>query len=272
MLEHIWNPWHGCRKYSEGCEHCYMFYLDAQRGRDGGEIYRVKSNFDLPLKKNRAGEYKIPSGSAVHVCLTSDFFLEEADAWRDEVWSIIRMRPDVQFRLQTKRAERVVSCLPDDFAARYPNVSICFTAENQRCAEERLPILLSLPIRDKSVMCAPMVGEISLAKWLETGQVRHVIVDGENYDGDRVLHYDWVKKLYGECLACNVSFSFVGIGNYFEKDGKIYHTPKAYHSVMARRSGLQIPPDPNPPPVMKRCRDCVRNTSCGGCRQCGKCK
>lgn len=20
----IWNPWHGCHKISEGCEHCYM--------------------------------------------------------------------------------------------------------------------------------------------------------------------------------------------------------------------------------------------------------
>lgn len=49
----IWNPWHGCRKYSEGCEHCYMYYLDAQRDRDGGEIYKTKANFNLPLKKTR---------------------------------------------------------------------------------------------------------------------------------------------------------------------------------------------------------------------------
>lgn len=49
----IWNPWHGCRKYSEGCEHCYMYYLDAQRDRDGGEIYKTKTNFNLPLKKTR---------------------------------------------------------------------------------------------------------------------------------------------------------------------------------------------------------------------------
>ena len=23
-----WNPWHGCRRYSEGCKFCYMFVLD----------------------------------------------------------------------------------------------------------------------------------------------------------------------------------------------------------------------------------------------------
>lgn len=38
MSRDIWNPWHGCRKYSEGCDHCYMYYLDAQRDRSGAEI------------------------------------------------------------------------------------------------------------------------------------------------------------------------------------------------------------------------------------------
>ena len=32
-----WNPWHGCRKYSEGCANCYMFVLDkAKRQIPGG--------------------------------------------------------------------------------------------------------------------------------------------------------------------------------------------------------------------------------------------
>ena len=47
MSSDIWNPWHGCRKYSEGCDHCYMYYLDNERGKPGGEIYKVKTNSDL---------------------------------------------------------------------------------------------------------------------------------------------------------------------------------------------------------------------------------
>lgn len=47
MSSDIWNPWHGCRKYSEGCDHCYMHYLDNERGKSGGEIYKVKTNSDL---------------------------------------------------------------------------------------------------------------------------------------------------------------------------------------------------------------------------------
>ena len=47
MSSDIWNPWHGCRKYSEGCDHCYMYYLDNERGKSGGEIYKVKTDSDL---------------------------------------------------------------------------------------------------------------------------------------------------------------------------------------------------------------------------------
>lgn len=24
-----WNPWHGCIKCSEGCQNCYVYYLDG---------------------------------------------------------------------------------------------------------------------------------------------------------------------------------------------------------------------------------------------------
>ena len=41
-MHDIWNPWHGCVKVSEGCAHCYMYYLDKVRGQaDGSEIYRT---------------------------------------------------------------------------------------------------------------------------------------------------------------------------------------------------------------------------------------
>ena len=48
------------------------------------------------------------------VCMTSDFFLEEADPWRAEVWDIMRQRSDVVFFLLTKRPQRVRECLPPE--------------------------------------------------------------------------------------------------------------------------------------------------------------
>ena len=106
-MHDIWNPWHGCRKCSEGCAHCYMYYLDGLRGQDGSDIRRTKADFDKPVQKDRTGAFRIRSGETLRVCMTSDFFLEEADAWRDEAWEMMRERPDVVFFLLTKRPERV---------------------------------------------------------------------------------------------------------------------------------------------------------------------
>ena len=30
-MHDIWNPWHGCKKCSEGCRNCYMYFLDEQQ-------------------------------------------------------------------------------------------------------------------------------------------------------------------------------------------------------------------------------------------------
>ncbi len=114
-MHDIWNPWHGCRKVSEGCKFCYMYALDAQCGRDGSVIYRNKHQATYLLHRDRQGSYKIKSGEMLRVCMTSDFFLEEADEWRNEAWSIMRIRRDVKFFLLTKRPQRVAACLPDDW-------------------------------------------------------------------------------------------------------------------------------------------------------------
>jgi len=58
-LHDIWNPWHGCRRCSEGCENCYMYFLDAQRGQDGGVIYRTGSGFRYPLSRDKSGPVSI---------------------------------------------------------------------------------------------------------------------------------------------------------------------------------------------------------------------
>ena len=106
FLHDIWNPWHGCVKCSEGCQNCYMYFLDRMRDQNGAEIYKTKSGFSYPLQKDRAGHYKIQSGEQIRVCMTSDFFLEEADPWRAEAWDIMRQRSDVVFFLLTKRPQR----------------------------------------------------------------------------------------------------------------------------------------------------------------------
>ena len=130
-MHDIWNPWHGCKKCSEGCEHCYMYFLDKMRDQDGSRIYKTKTGFNYPLQKDKNGSYKIKSGEMIRVCMTSDFFLAEADEWRPEAWDMMRRRPDVIFYLLTKRPERIEKCLPPDWGEGYENVLLNVTCENQ---------------------------------------------------------------------------------------------------------------------------------------------
>ena len=71
----LWNPWHGCHKCSEGCLNCYVYYLDGKRDKDASVITRSKTKFDLPIKKDRSGNYKVNAGCELATCFTSDFFI-----------------------------------------------------------------------------------------------------------------------------------------------------------------------------------------------------
>lgn len=289
-MHDIWNPWHGCVKCSEGCEHCYMYYLDGLRDIDCSQIHRNKAGFDYPLQRTRGGGCKIRSGELIRVCMSSDFFLEQADAWRAEAWDIIRMRPDVKFFLLTKRPQRVGDCLPDDWGDGWHNVIFNVTCENQRRADERIPLLLSLPFRHKGVMCAPFIGEVSLREYLPSGQIEQVMCGGENYDGARPCHFDWVKKLRAECEEYNVTFTFFETGTVFIKDGKRYHLPnKSIQSQMAHKSGMSFVGKPikwrltDPlgleipaqtlyvPHYGPQCANCGSRPICNGCSDCGRC-
>lgn len=291
-MHDIWNPWHGCIKISEGCENCYMYYLDKTRsGKDGSRIYRTSSGFNYPLQKDRYGNYKVKSGEEIRVCMTSDFFLEQADEWRGEAWDIIRTRSDVIFFLLTKRAQRVAQCLPDDWGDGWENVFFNVTCENQRRADERIPILLGLPFKHKGLMCAPLIGEIHIERYLAEGQIEQVIAGGENYDGSRICNFDWIKILHNECKAHNVSFSFIETGNKFVKDGRLYTiSSKTVQSEMAFKSGMsfkgreinfKLPPAQADlfglsykyqPTFRRRCNTCGSRMICNGCSNCGKCK
>lgn len=52
-MHDIWNPWHGCIKKSEGCQNCYMYFLDRQRGGRGEHIYKVKIILTILCKKTK---------------------------------------------------------------------------------------------------------------------------------------------------------------------------------------------------------------------------
>lgn len=218
----MWNLWHGCHKLSPGCKHCYVYRGDARRDVDSSVVAQTKK-FDLPIRKKRNGEYKIPSGTLVYTCFTSDFFVEDADLWRSDAWDMIRQRTDLNFLMITKRIDRLSECLPKDWGEGYDNVTICCTVENQMYADYRLPIYRNAPIKHKVIICEPLLEQIDLRPYHIGQWVEQVVVGGESGYEARPCNLDWVMDLRSVSIENNISFWFKQTGAKFVKDGKLYH-------------------------------------------------
>ena len=238
----MWNLWHGCRKTSPGCQNCYVYRADARYGRDSSVVAKTKS-FDLPVRKDRMGAYKVPSGETLYTCFTSDFFLEDADEWRAEAWRMICARPDVQFLIITKRIHRFTASLPDDWGGGYDNVTIYTTVENQAMADFRLPLLIEAPIQGKGIVCEPLLERLDLSSYLGFW-ADGVVVGGESGMNARVCDYDWVLDIRRQCVAAGVPFTFKQTGYRFKKDGRLYTIGRRYQHQQARRSGISTAPRP----------------------------
>lgn len=181
---------------------------------------------------------KFPSGTEFALCFTSDFLIEEADEWRDEIWDIIRQRTDCTFFFFTKRIDRLMQCLPKDWGKGYDHVGIGCTVENQDRADYRMPIFLSLPIKHRMVIVAPMIEKIDLSKYLNPGLIEEVSVGGESGKYARPLDFNWVIDMQRQCREAGVPFNFHQTGSYLIKDGRQYHIPREHQHSQAKKAGL----------------------------------
>lgn len=235
----MWNLWHGCHKLSASCKHCYVYRGDARREVDSSVVVRTK-NFDLPLRKKRNGEFKIPPGTFVYTCFTSDFFVEDADKWRAEAWEMIRCRSDLHFMMITKRIDRFSDCLPDDWGDGYDNVTICCTVENQTCADYRLPIYRRAPIKHKIIICEPLLERIDLSTYAVGEWIEQIVAGGESGYEARPCDFEWVMDLRRICVENKVDFWFKQTGSKFVKDGKTYNVKRQFQHSQARKAGINI--------------------------------
>ena len=221
-----WNPWVGCTKVSEGCANCYMFREQQRWDHDPKNIRQTKgSRRDLPIRKTRDGEWKIPSGSFVFVCSWSDFCHPDIpDQWINKAWEIMRARPDCVFLLLTKRVDR----LDHEAALWWPwrdemsHIWLGVTAENQARADERIPQLLEMEWAGKRfVSIEPQLGSVECRReWLlDAGDKEHldncrlrsrgidwVICGGESGPKHRPFDLDWARSLRDQCQAADVPF------------------------------------------------------------------
>lgn len=192
--EATWNPWHGCRKVSPGCAHCYMYRDKARYGQDPGRIVRGKTTFQLPEK------WKEPR--IIFTCSWSDFFIEDADAWRNDAWQVIRSTPHHTYQILTKRPDRIAAHLPGDWPL--PNVWLGVSVENPRFYW-RIATLRTLPARVRFLSVEPLLAPMPD---LPLDGISWVIVGGESGPRCRQMKVEWVRQIRDKCQQAQVPFFF----------------------------------------------------------------
>ncbi|MBQ7085402.1 MAG: DUF5131 family protein [Anaerotignum sp.] len=235
----VWNPWRGCRKCSDGCLHCYIHKGDAKRKMDTNLIVQTK-DFYKPIEKLKNGSYKMKAGM-VFLCFSSDFLIEDADEWRGECWAMMKERQDCTFLFLTKRIERFMECIPEDWGNGYQNVVVCCTVENQKNADRKLAVFQSLPIRHKCITAQPLLEAMDLEGYLE--DIELVVVGGESDYYARPLDYDWVLDIREQCIRKKVDFEFRQCGTHFIKDGRQYKLKTKDLCSQARKADINYKAD-----------------------------
>jgi protein gp37 len=215
--DHTWNPWHGCTKVSAGCKFCYMYRDKERYGQDPTTVLRSSTTFRAPLK---TGKHHWPDGSRVFTCSWSDWFIEEADAWRPEAWEIIKARPGLTFQILTKRPERIRDHLPPDWCEGYRNVWLGVSVEDQAAADKRMQLLARVPAAVRFLSVEPLIDGLTLGLCAVGHYFQWVIVGGESGARDKARPCDesWVLSVVDECQAEGIPVFVKQLGSFPTRD------------------------------------------------------
>lgn len=205
-----YNPWHGCAKISPGCAKCYMFTAKVRYGQDPTQVIRTKPpTLSAPLKWQQKMAGHTYSGKhhgetlLVFTCSWSDFFIEDADAWREDVWQIIRQTPNLTYQILTKRPERIAAHLPPDWGIGYPNVWLGVSVENQRWLS-RLAVLRQVPATIRFASFEPLLQDMGdMTPWLPG--LDWAIVGGESGAGYRPMAVEWLYNVVSQCQTAGIA-------------------------------------------------------------------
>jgi protein gp37 len=235
--DRTWNPVRGCSRISEGCRNCYAermasrfalfppkdgmtamrgpFYGYAEKGRWTGRVELIPDKLDEPLR------WREPK--RVFVNSTSDLFHEALpDGAIGRVFSVMEQSQQHTFQVLTKRPARMLGLLSEweSWNVRTPrNVWLGVSVEDQRTADERIPLLLQTPAAVRFVSYEPALGPVDFTDhldeqgyetggpqgWTTTGRgLDWVIVGGESGPGARPCDVAWIRDVVRQCREAGV--------------------------------------------------------------------
>ena len=210
------NPWIGCTRVSPACDRCYAARDNEFRkwvpGWGSGVPRRRTKTWGEPIKWNRKAAL---TGYRPRVFCASlaDVFDNEVDqAWRDDLWALLRATPNLRWILLTKRIGNARKMLPADWP--FPHAGLMSTLENQDVWDRDYPKLAATPAAWHGVSAEPLLSRIDIGDarpdWIITG--------GESGPGFRPLDMDAVRHLRDQCARNGITFHHKQNGGVRGKD------------------------------------------------------
>jgi len=209
----------------------------ASRPRWTGRVELIPSMLDIPLRRKKPTTWFVNS--------MSDLFHEALpDQAIDRVFAVMALCPQHTFQVLTKRPERMRAYVSDtsfhgrglgnDVVTRLadilgvapvqirrrwplPNLWKGVSCEDQKTADERIPLVLQTPAALRFVSLEPMLGPVDLKGWLideiykrafNVGRLDWVILGGESGPGARPMHPQSVRTVRDQCVEAGVPFFF----------------------------------------------------------------
>jgi protein gp37 len=217
-----WSPVTGCTKVSAGCKHCYAerLFPRVYPGREFGDVRVHEDRIRAPLRWRKP--------RMVFVNSMSDLFHEDVSFHViDDVFDVMARADRHTFQVLTKRPQRMIewadstNARHDDILGGWdgrrpiPNVWLGVSVEDQRTADERIPLLLQVPAAVRFLSVEPMLGPVTLNPWLLSEHGRRligakpgtawVIVGAESGPGARPCELGWIRSIVEQCRAAHVA-------------------------------------------------------------------
>lgn len=233
-----WNPVTGCTKVSPGCKNCYAegiadrFFTKQYPPNADGSPRKFTDVRCHPERLEEPLHWKKPR--RVFVNSMSDLFHEDVPAeFIGHTFGVMWQAARHTFQILTKRPQRmlaIVSELTADhsrsrFAGPWPlpNVWLGVSVENQKQADERIPLLVDTPAAIRFLSVEPQLEAVSLFDWLgpygparslqQPPQLDWVICGGESGPGARPFNLAWAESLLEQCRAAGVPFFMKQMGS-----------------------------------------------------------
>lgn len=206
----------GCKQVSPGCLNCYAMRDPHARPFWGltDRQTRADAYWKAPHLWNRKA---LASEAPTRVFAGSYCDVFEAhvtvDRERARLWPLMKATRGLRWLLLTKRPERIVECLPEDFweSSVWGHVWLGTSVEDQQRADERLLALSEVPGRT-FVSVEPLLGPIDPAVLLTGGGVQWVICGGESGPERRRMDPEWAAEIQDFCVGHRIPF-------FYKQDG-----------------------------------------------------